>query len=341
MKAPGAAADVLIVGQGVAGTLLAWECERAGIPFTLAAGDEDAPAMVSRVAAGIINPVTGQRLVKSWRIDTALPMARAAYREIESAWGVKVWREMRVRRIFQNERERRTGVEKTARGELAPYVVSAETDGLWIEGAARVDLPVLLAAAQEYWTRAGRWRRETVDIVAETTRYNLVVDCRGLAGALDPVWSSVPWEFSKGETLELAVADLPADVIRNSGHWLLPVAQGAAWCGATHIPGVVDATPTVDARQILEGSAAQLLGGQPYAITGHTAGVRVNLPDRHPLAGRHPTVARLGLLNGLGAKGALLAPMLARQWINHLTEGVPFDAAIDVTRFGTALRGSV
>jgi glycine oxidase len=103
----------------------------------------------------------------------------------------------------------------------------------------------------------------------------------------------------------------------------------------------VDATPTVDARQILEGSAVQLLGGQSYAVTGHTAGVRVNLPDRHPLAGRHPTVARLGLLNGLGAKGALLAPMLARQWINHLTEGVPFDAAIDVTRFGTALRGSV
>jgi glycine/D-amino acid oxidase-like deaminating enzyme len=49
MKAPGAEADVLIVGQGIAGTLLAWECERAGIPFRLAAGAEGAPAMVSRV----------------------------------------------------------------------------------------------------------------------------------------------------------------------------------------------------------------------------------------------------------------------------------------------------
>jgi len=340
MKAPDAEADVLIVGQGIAGTLLAWECERAGIPFRLAAGAEGAPAMVSRVAAGIINPVTGQRLVKSWHIEAALPVARAAYREIESAWGVKVWREMRVRRIFKNERERRTGLEKTARGELAPYVVAAETDGLWIEGAARVDLPVLLAAAQEHWTRAGLWRRETVDLVAETARYDLVVDCRGLAGALDPAWVTVPWEFSKGETVELAVAHLPEDVIRNSGHWLLPVGEGAAWCGATHTPGVVDATPTADARKTLEGSAAQLLGGQLYTVTGHTAGVRVNLPDRHPVAGRHPVVARLGLLNGLGAKGALLAPMLARQWINHLEEGVPFDTAIDVARFTTTHRGS-
>ena len=68
--------------------------------------------------------------------------------------------------------------------------------------------------------------------------------------------------------------------------------------------------------------------------------MRVNLPDRHPVAGRHPVVARLGLLNGLGAKGALLAPMLARQWINHLAEGVPFDTAIDVARFTTTHRGS-
>ncbi|MEI8090306.1 MAG: FAD-dependent oxidoreductase [Opitutaceae bacterium] len=340
MNPSGAAAEVLIVGQGVAGTLLAWECERAGIPFMLVAGAEGAPAMVSRVAAGIINPVTGRRLVKSWRIDTALPVAKAAYTALESAWGVKVWREMRVRRIFQDERERRIGAEKTARGELAPYVVAAESDGLWIEAAARVDLPVLLAAAQEHWTRTGRWRSDTLNILTEVKHHDLVVDCRGLAGALDPVWSMVPWEFSKGETLELAVANLPADVIRNSGHWLLPVAQGAAWCGATHSPGLVEATPTKDARKTLEGSAAQLLEGQRYVVTGHTAGVRVNLPDRHPVAGRHPNVACLGLLNGLGAKGALLAPMLARQWINHLTEGVPFDPAIDVARFMTTHRES-
>lgn len=339
MKALGVTAEVLIVGQGIAGTLLAWECERAGIPFMLAAGAEGAPATVSRVAAGIINPVTGRRLVKSWRIETALPMARAAYRELESALGVKIWRDMRVRRIFQDERERRTGAEKTARGELAPYVEVADPDGLWIDGAARVDLPRLLTAAQEHWVRAGRWRSETVDLGAATARHELVVDCRGLAGALDPRWATVPWEFSKGETLELAVANLPADVIPNAGHWVLPVAPGAAWAGATHTPGVWEATPTAAARAILERSLGPLLGGEPYTVTGHTAGVRVNLPDRHPVAGRHPTVAHLGLLNGLGAKGALLAPMLARQWINHLTEGVPFDGAIDVARFVSAPRG--
>ena len=37
-------------------------------------------------------------VVKSWRVDTLLPVARAAYREIESALEVSLWRDLRVRR---------------------------------------------------------------------------------------------------------------------------------------------------------------------------------------------------------------------------------------------------
>jgi glycine/D-amino acid oxidase-like deaminating enzyme len=128
------------------------------------------------------------------------------------------------------------------------------------------------------------------------------------------------------------VAGLDPDVILNRGHWVLPVGSGAARVGATHEPGNLAVTPTAAARAALEGSAAALLQRQ-FAVTGHEAGVRVNLPDRHPLAGRHPANPRLGRINGLGAKGALLAPMLARQWVQHLTEGVPFDPDVTETRF--------
>src|SRR5882757_9876638 len=136
-------AEILIVGQGLAGTLIAWEFERAGISFAIAdAGHTDA---ASRIAAGIINPITGRRLVKSWRIDELLPLARQSYREIEAALGLSLWREMRVRRLFADDRERRVTAEKQARHELSPYVIAnADDDGCWIEGAARVDLPLLL-----------------------------------------------------------------------------------------------------------------------------------------------------------------------------------------------------
>ena len=324
-------ADFLIVGQGLAGTMLAWEFERAGLSFAVA--DAGHAAAASRVAAGIINPITGRRLVKSRRIDERLPVARAAYREVESVLGVPLWRETRVRRRFADERERRVFGEKHARGEFGAWAGAADDEGFWIEGAARVDLPALLAAARERWGRQGRLRPEATEARKEAGRHELVVDCTGLAGAQHGAFDGVPWEFSQGETLVLAVEGLAPDVILNRGHWVLPTAPGQAWLGATHRPGTVEARATSAARDDLEASARVLLAGRAFAVTDQLAGVRVNPRDKQPVVGRHPTVARLGVFNGLGAKGALHAPALARQWLNHLTEGVPFDAEVDVARF--------
>lgn len=325
--------DLLIVGQGLAGTLLAWEFERAGFSFGIA--DPGRGGVATRVAAGLVNPITGRRLVKSWRIDALLPAARATYRELQAALGVPLWRDLRVRKFFQDERERRIFAEKRAREELAPFVaddVAAGDDGFWIEGAGRVDLPALLDAARARWRAQGRLRAEAVDPAEEAKRHELVIDCRGAATADDPAWSFVPWEFSKGEVLTLAVEGLAPDVVLHRGHWVLPVGEGAALAGATHEPGVRDTAPTVAAREAIERSATAVLG-RAFSVTGHAAGVRVNLPDKRPVAGRDPRDPRRCVVGALGAKGALVAPMLARQWVNHLTEGVPFEAEVDVVRF--------
>ncbi|MBS0632418.1 MAG: FAD-binding oxidoreductase [Verrucomicrobia bacterium] len=319
--------DVCILGQGLAGTLLAWELERAGIPFVMV--DAGHASASSRVAAGIINPITGRRLVKSWRIDALRPLAEATYRALEAELGVSVWRAMRVRRLFRDERERRIFREKQARGELAPFAGDSDDSGFWIGGAARVDTGVLLTAARARWRAKGWLREERAEVATALAAHGLVIDCTGATGARG---GGVPWKFSKGEILTLATDGLDPEVIVNSGHWLLPVGPGEAKVGATHEPGATDATPTAAARALLEASAREL-GAKDFRVTAHEAGVRVNLPDKHPVAGRWPGDPRHGVINGLGAKGALLAPLLARQWLNHLTEGVAFDAAIDVARF--------
>jgi glycine/D-amino acid oxidase-like deaminating enzyme len=270
--------------------------------------------------------------VKSWRVDTLLPLARETYRELESVLGVTLWRDLRVRRFFVDERERRIFAGKQARGELAPFAGAADEAGFWIEGAARVDLPALLDAARERWRKQGRFISSDISSRVETTRHELVIDCTGVVGARDENFSFVPWEFSKGETLTLAVDGLAPDIVLNRGHWVLPFAPGVACVGATHDPCDTTSTPTAAARATLEASARVLLA-RPFAVTGHEVGVRVNLPDKHPVAGRHPANARLGLINGLGAKGALVAPWLARQWVDHLATGAGFEAEVAVGRF--------
>ena len=333
-------ADILIVGQGLAGTLLGWALERAGIPFAVADPGYDASA--SLAGAGLINPVTGRRLVKSWRVDELLPLARVTYQEIESALGVRVWHELRVRRLFADERERSVFAAKRAAGAFAPFDSASDEEGFWIEGAARVDVAALLTALREHWRRSGRLRVEAIDPAQVLDAHALVIDCRGLAAAArgrgegGDAFAFVPWEFSKGELLELAVEGLTPGVVLNRGHWLLPINERTAWVGATHEPGVVDPSPSAAARETLARAARELPGrewSRNFTVTAQRAGVRVTLRDKRPVAGRHPREPRRGIVNALGAKGASLAPLLAQQWARHLAHGAAFDREVDVARF--------
>src|ERR1700761_6929324 len=78
--------DVLIIGQGICGTFLSRELEKAGKSFIVI--DELDPAAASRVASGVINPVTGRRIVKTWMIDELLPFAWNAYQTIGNTLGI-------------------------------------------------------------------------------------------------------------------------------------------------------------------------------------------------------------------------------------------------------------
>jgi glycine oxidase len=321
--------EVLIVGQGLAGTLLGWELARAGIPFHVAAAG---PAGASRAAAGIINPITGRRLVKAWGIDFLLPAARDVFAELGATAGRSFWQEFRVRRLFADAGERDVWAAKSTRGELAPHAGAADEMGFWIEGAARVDVQALLEWARAEWTAQGRLLAGPADPVAARRRYGLVIDCTGLPAARSGPFAALPWSFDRGEMLELAVPGLEEGVILNRRHWLLPVGPGTAWFGATHAPGETAAEPTASARRALE-AAAQALLDRPFTVTGQRCGVRVTAPDRRPVIGRHPGDPGLGLCNGLGAKGALFAPWLARQWREHIATGRAFEAATDLRRF--------
>lgn len=320
---------LVIVGQGLAGTVLGHACERAGVAFDIV--DAGHAGAASRVGAGIINPITGQRIVKSWLIDELRAGALAMYRDLEAALGLDLVREMRMRRLFRDDNERRMFAEKTARGELAPFAGAADDEGFWIEGALRVDTAALIAAARARWLKAGRLREGRLDVAEALARYETVIACTGAEDGGGRAWAGVPCARATGEILRVAVDGMDPDVILNRGHWALPTGPGEARVGATYTRGA--ANPDA-ARVELEASARALLAGRGFIVTAQESGVRVTAADRRPLCGRCPREPRLGVINGLGSKGALLAPWLARQWVEHLATGAPFKPAVEVGRFG-------
>lgn len=318
-----------IVGQGLAGALLAWECERAGIDFRVFA-PPSLPA-ASKVAAGIINPITGRRVVKSWRVDELLPIAVTTYRQLEEELGEQILFPTRVRRIYRDARERWIAEAKQVRGELTPYVREMDADGFWIESACYVNTRLLTDRLEERWVSVGKLHRDlSHEEGADPT--TPTVWCIGAGELILRRFGFVPLRAAKGEILRIRSNRVPPGGILNDGHWCLPVGKGEARIGATFELDRSDVEPTPGACAVLTDAARRLLGAD-CEILRQEAGVRVVTPDKHPIAGRHPNVPRCGVINGLGSKGALLAPWLAQQWTKHLKTGAPFDRAIDVRRF--------
>src|SRR6476659_10470119 len=74
--------DYLIIGQGLCGTWLSWYLTKENRTFIVI--DKNEAITPSKVSDGIINPVTGRRLVKVWMAEQLLSFIHDAYSEMGS-----------------------------------------------------------------------------------------------------------------------------------------------------------------------------------------------------------------------------------------------------------------
>lgn len=363
-KLPG---PVRIIGQGLAGTALAWEFERAGIEFQVI--DRGHAGSASAVSAGLINPVTGQRFVKSWRVDELLPGALEFYRAVERTLGVSLLEPLRGWRIFRNATEAARYAAKHASGELAPYdqgPLESSATQPWCStpyGAAgfggvwRLEVGRYLALSRERWRAAGKLietsfgssdsegragplgppgtyavpaAESTVQSSPTSASPPITILCTGAALGSDPrVRSSGPLRLAPGELIELAGARVPPATMVNARHWFLPLADDRVLGGATYrIDG--QGTPPEGVAELRR--AAREILGVPGAVAAERSGVRLVADDKLPLAGWLDPECTLGVCAALGSKGALFSPWLAAQWSGQLRAGKPFAAEVSVGR---------
>ena len=97
-------AEFLIVGAGIAGTTLAWALVRRGRTVRLI--DREPPSTASRVAAGLLTPITGKKPVVSWRWHQLRPAAERFYRQVEVTVGRRFFHSRPILRVMTSERLR-------------------------------------------------------------------------------------------------------------------------------------------------------------------------------------------------------------------------------------------
>lgn len=342
--------DCIVLGQGLAGTTLAWHLLWRGARILVL--DRDDPRSASRVAAGLMTPVTGQRLVPSWRLAEFWPAAVSFYRRVESETGAAFFSEPGQVRLLAGELERKR-VQNRDRPEIADWIrepappvnpeeFRSEHGSFEMPRAARLNVAAFLEASRSHFRSLGIFREADVDPkrdiqpVADSVqleRHNAtaghLVFCQGFAAAENVWFADIRFDATRGEILTLRIPGLTEPRIVNRGLWLVPLGNGLFRAGATSDWNNLDAGPTAAGREDICARLREFLR-LPFEVVEHVAGVRPIVEGRHPVLGLHPLHPRLGIFNGLGSKGSLQAPCLAAQLVDLILDGKPIDQRVDV-----------
>ncbi len=341
----------LIVGQGIAGSLLAWHLEKANQPYLII--DNHHQTSASKIAAGIINPITGRRFVKSWMIDTFLPFAKSTYQEIEAQLDIQVWKDMDIIRFFMSNAEGNNWLTKTTWEGYDKYLKEEKNadflhqfikdeSGFGTVVGAKVDLGKVVKSFQSHFQKKGVLLSESFDYEQLSVEKNQVkykeitarkvIFCEGFAAFKNPWFAHLPYESAKGEALIIRIPNLQTPDIIKKHFFIVPLEDDLFWFGSNYEWDDLSNEPTEIGRNYLEKELKQILKVK-YEVVDHLAAVRPVLKDRRPAIGLHPTNSNIAFFNGLGTKGTSIAPYWANEMTLFLTEGKEIPKEVNVQRF--------
>ncbi len=345
------ATSYIIVGQGLAGTTLAWSLYKEKIPFVII--DNHHQHCASKVAAGLYNTVVFKRMVKSWMVDDLLPVADDFYAYCEEILETKFWHKLPIKKIFVNEEEKHLWRKKSAEnvylGAIEEDVAINEIDskeGLGeVNNAGWLDVPLFLEQSKEFFLEKKLLLQQQFnyeDIIHSENQVSYkeiiakgIVFCEGYQMLYNPYFSILPLIPTKGEVLTLEVKNFSSKCTLNKGVFLLPLNNNTFKCGATYEWHTTKADITPNGKKEIEDKLQKFLKAA-YSITQHEAGIRPTVVDRRPLLGSHPQYKNVFVFNGLGTKGVMLAPFFAELMKNYLLDKAKLSEDVDIKRFITS-----
>ncbi|MFK8056730.1 MAG: NAD(P)/FAD-dependent oxidoreductase [Saprospiraceae bacterium] len=339
--------DVLILGQGLTGSLLSYRLSKAGVEHLVV--DRGHVRSSSVAAAGIVNPVTGRRFVKTWHIDELL-QGLEVYKELEELLNVTLHKELIVYRDLTETSALNQWDMRRTDDAYAPFMGQPKRDlDLGVQVPAIVG-PTLRAAQVNLreFIRAYRillQENESLieeehavdDAIFEDGFWRIgrfaarrIVDCTGAEAIKTNTWGKLPWRGTKGEAFRFSLADLPRDTAIKRRHFICPIgATDEVWLGGTNQDHYTTEFPSEDGRARLTEQASAFAIEVPKNAEALCA-IRPTVNDRRPLVGQHPAKKGLWLCNGLGTKGTSLAPYCTAQLLKTLMTDEPLDPDIDI-----------
>ncbi|MEO8085799.1 MAG: FAD-dependent oxidoreductase [Bacteroidota bacterium] len=321
--------DFIIVGQGIAGTFLSWFLLKNKKTFIVI--DEQKQASASKVAAGIIHPITGRRMVKAWMADTLIPFAQHTYQEMEAHFSRKIFHPFPIIELLSTAKEYNDWMSRSEDAGMQPYIENMKAENLYSEVLQHFSQKIIVKKTS--WVNIGTFLSTFRDFILEEKmieeekfdhdqlvlendevrykdmRAGKIIFCEGVEALHNPFWKMLPFLPAKGEIL-IVEAKMNLQHILNRKIYILPIGNNLFKVGSTYTWKFDDANPTIEAREFLI-SQLKLILKIPFEVVDQMAAVRPTVKNRRPFLGLHPEHNQIGIFNGLGTKGCLLAPFFA------------------------------
>ena len=340
--------DIIVIGGGLAGSTLAWQAHRMGLSVALI--DRPSPRSCSRVAAGLVTPITGTRGAASWRWGEFYSAANSFYVHIESVTHRSFWRTEPAIHIYRNETEKKVYQERWIENNPAtarePITVTSLDDvalsklrmphgACSFEPAARLNTVAYLDATREYFESINSYyavdiqcdqdldlqNSEHVRIHSLDLTGKRIALCQGFAARENALFSDLPLHPARGDILEIESPNVEFQSIVHGDAWVVPTRNNCFLVGATYdrfeLNDNVESNnePATRFRTELMSRWEAMVGGSfaagDHIVLDQRAAVRPASFDRHPLLGQHKSLPNVFCLNGMGSKGTLMAPRLA------------------------------
>ncbi len=337
--------DSIIIGQGIAGSTLALALLQRGEKVLVV--DRQDQGSSSRVAAGLVTPLTGKGLNPAWRQDEYLPVAETFYQSLEQETGEKFYHACDVVRLFRSKRERekwrgkaaqhgKWGAEKSFdKGGL-----KSEYGGLQMFGGAWLDSQKFLTSVQQRLMSQNAYREDDFHeqdaeflshgVIWKGITAGKIILCQGAYGLRGRGWfGDIPHRCAKGEILTVKIKGLPEHERYHADGWLAARGDGTWKVGATYDWENLNSEVTPEGRAEVLSKLASWCD-LPVEVVAQEAGVRPIVRSSRPVIGLHPNNGKLGFFNGLGSKGALMAPAVAKHFAEFLTGGVDLDPELNI-----------
>lgn len=342
--------DYIVVGLGLAGIAFTEELIKNNYSFVVY---EDCSQMSSKVAGGVYNPVILKRFTPVWNGHDQLEYALPRYQELENRLKIKIDSKFKTRKVFNSiadENNWFVALDKPSLSNyMEPYILKGKIDGIIgnfgfgeLKGTGRIDTEKLIFNYTKYLQgiasiKEGKFIYDELIIEDDFLSYKgikstKIVFCEGFGIKKNPFFNDLPLKESKGEILTIHSPELKIDFLLKSNVFVMPLGNDYYRVGATFNWTDSTTTPTKEGREELEAKLKNVIS-VPYRVINHTAGIRPTVKDRRPLLGKHPKYSNLAVLNGLGTRGVMIGPTMAKMLFNHLEKGGILEKEVDICRF--------